>query len=188
MIDITVEKLAEVQSKLKETPERVNLVLARAINRATTAFKTSVSKDVRERYNVKANVVKASFGPPIKATSRNPIATIKSTGKRINLENFDGLTPKILFPGNSDYRVKILKSGGLKKVPGFAAGQKNDKWGLFRRTGDKRMPIQRLTGPDVPEMIGNKEVMDQLEKDAQATLVKRIDAELNYELNVRGKK
>ena len=43
-------------------------------------------------------------------------------------------------------------------------------------------------GPAIPQMIGSKDVIEQIERDALAMLNKRVDAELNYELNVRGKK
>ena len=185
MISVSIEKLAEVQEALKATPERVNLVLSRAVNRSVTNAKANIAKKVTAKYAVKSSDVKLTISDDKKATAANPTAIIKSVGKKIDYVDFS-LTPKNLFKGQHDYSIKITKSGGWEKVPGFAAA--SNKWGLFKRKGPDRYPWSRLMGPAIPQMIGSKDVIEQIERDALAMLNKRVDAELNYELNVRGKK
>lgn len=174
MIEISPVHLAEIQKAMKENPQKVNIALARSINRAATNARANMSKKVRERYIVKASDIKETVSLT-KATQYKPFATVKSSGSRIDLTKFK-LTPKILFKGQNNYKVQVLKTGGYKHVPGFAA--ESNKWGLFMRTGPKRFPIKRLMGPSVPEMVGNKSIIEWIEKEAQSMLNDRIGHEL----------
>lgn len=174
MIDISINGLAEIQKALKDTPQKVNQVLARAVNRAATNARSNMSKEARKQYLVKASDIKETIKIS-NATAARPYAIVKSEGKRIDLVNF-GLRPKVLFKGQHNYSVQVTKSGGLKPVPGFAAA--SNKWGLFKRTGAGRYPISRLMGPSVPQMIGRPNVIEEVERDAKSMLDKRILHEL----------
>lgn len=178
MISVEIESLREVQEALRSQPKKVNLVLSRAINRAATNARSNMSKKVREEYLVKASDVKETISMS-KATTSNPSATVKSKGQRIDLINFK-LSPKILFKGQNNYSVQVHKSGGLKKVPGFAAA--SNKWGLFMRTGVRQYPIKRLMGPSVPQMIGHENVITWIEREAGTMLNQRIQHELQQVL------
>jgi hypothetical protein len=46
------------------------------------------------------------------------------------------------------------------------------------------MPIKRLMGPAVPEMIGNKSVIEWVENEAQKMLNSRVEHELQRTLGV----
>ena len=94
MISVSIEKLAEVQEALKATPERVNLVLSRAVNRSVTNAKANIAKKVTAKYAVKSSDVKLTISDDKKATAANPTAIIKSVGKKIDYVDFS-LTPKI---------------------------------------------------------------------------------------------
>ncbi len=181
MISVEVENLKQVQKALKDQPQKVNLVLSRAINRAATNAKSNMSKKVREEYLVKASDIKDTINIS-KATSSNPSAMVKSKGQRIDLVDFK-LTPKVLFKGQNNYSVQVHKSGGLKKVPGFAAA--SNKWGLFMRTGVAQYPIKRLMGPSVPQMIGHESVITWIEQEAGLMLNKRVEVELKQVLGAK---
>jgi len=188
MIKITVEKLLEVQKALKDQPKKINLILSRAINRAATNAKTNMSKKVREQYVIKASDIKSTINIS-KATSSKPYAIVKSTGKKIDLTMFK-INPKDARPQNQPkggYKSQIKKEGGLKVVPrGFLVNARGGL-GFFQRTGSSRMPIARLMGPSVPQMIGNKNVIESIEKEAQSMLNNRIDHELQRILEVKAK-
>ncbi|WP_407308775.1 hypothetical protein [Desulfosporosinus sp. SB140] len=184
MIEISVDNLKQVQEAFKDTPKRVNTVLARAVNRAVTNAKANMAKEASSKYVVKSRDVKLTIDT-VKATAANPSGTVRSKGNRIDFVDFK-LSPKNLFKGANDYKIQITRSGGWKKVPGFAA--ESTKWGLCVRQGIARYPWRRLMGPSVPQMIGNKEVIGVIEREAELTLNARIAAELNYELNVKSKK
>ena len=69
---------------------------------------------------------------------------------------------------------------------GFLANVRGEL-AFFQRTTSKRLPIVRLMGPSVPEMIGNKNVIEWVEKEAQSMLNKRIKEELKYILGAKAK-
>jgi hypothetical protein len=185
MIDITLENYAVVQKLLKDQPKKVNLVLSRAINRAATTAKAAMSKKVREVYVVSAAEVKKSI-IITRATASRPFAIVKSTGKKISLAKFR-TSPTQPRPKNppSAYKVQIKKSGGLKAVPrGFLINVKGSV-GFFQRVGASRFPITRLMGPSVPQMIGQKSVIDWVETQARNMLNTRIQHELEQVLGAK---
>jgi len=147
-----------------------------------------MSKKVREQYVIKAADIKATINIS-KATSGKPFAIVKSTGKKIDLTMFK-TNPKDARPQSppkGGYKSQVKKDGGFKVVSrGFLVNTKGSL-GFFQRTTSKRMPIVRLMGPSVPQMIGNKTVISWVEKEAQSMLNKRIDHELQRILGVKSK-
>jgi hypothetical protein len=185
MIDVTLENYNLVQKMLKGQPKKVNLVLSRAINRAATTAKAVMSKKVREVYLVPAAEVKKTIGIT-KATTSRPSAIVKSMGKRIGLAKFK-TSPAAPRPANppSAYKSQVKKSGGLKVVEGGFLANVNGGVGFFRRTGSSRLPIARLMGPSVPQMIGQKSVIEWVELQAKNMLNTRIQHELEQVLGVK---
>lgn len=186
MITVTAENLEAVQKALSGTPKKVNQVLSRAVNRAVTNVKSNISKKVRENYIVKPADVKDSL-KITRATSNNPVAIVRSTGKKISLTKFrikpSDARPKK--PPKNGYQVQVKKSEGYKTVPrGFLAYAKGSL-GFFQRTGSSRMPIKRLMGPSIPEMIGHKDTIAYIESEANSMLNERIKHELEYITGVK---
>lgn len=186
MISVSAENLKAIQKALSGTPKKVNQVLSRAVNRAVTNVKSNISKKVREQYVVKASDVKDSLHIT-KATVGYPVAVVKSTGKKLNLTKFriSPIEPRPTSPPKNGYRVEVKKSEGLKTVPrGFLAYTKNSL-GFFQRTGSSRMPIKRLMGPSIPEMIGHEDTIEYIESEARSMLNKRIEHELERVLGAK---
>lgn len=182
-ISVSWENVRELQKLMSDSPDKVNQVLARAVNRSVSTVKAAISRKVREKYLIKAADVKTSIDIT-KATADKPVAIVRSSGKKIDLTKFR-VRPDMLKKGAHDYSVQILKGGGMKEVPGFAAG--GEHWGLFRRTGAARYPITRLMGPAVPEMIGRPDVMEYIEEKGNEMLQKRIRHEIDYIMRQRSK-
>lgn len=185
MIDITIQNYSAVQKALKGQPKKVNLVLSRAINRAATTAKAAMSKKVREQYLVSAADVKKTIGIT-KATTSRPSAIVKSMGKRIGLAKFRTSpgAPRPTKPP-STYKVQVKKDSGLKAVEGGFLASVNGGVGFFRRVGSSRLPITRLMGPSVPQMIGAKDVITWVETQAKNTLNTRIQHELEQVLGAK---
>jgi len=185
MIDVTIENYNLVQKALKDQPKKINMVLSRAINRAATNAKANMSKKVREEYVVPASEVKKTI-VITRATTSSPTAIVKSMGKKISLAKFK-ISPTQPRPANppAAYKVQIKKNGGLKPVErGFLANV-NGNIGFFQRVGSSRMPITRLMGPSVPQMIGNKSVIERVENEAKKMLNTRIQHELEQVLGAK---
>ncbi len=185
MIDVTLENYNLVQKMLKGQPKKINLVLSRAINRSATAAQAAMSKKVREVYLVKAAAVKKTI-KITRATTSRPTAIVKSTGKKIGLAEFK-TSPSSPRPSNppSAYKVQVKKGGGLKPVEGGFLAMVNGGMGFFRRIGSSRLPTTRLMGPSVPQMIGQKSIIEWVELQAKNMLNTRIQHELKQVLGAQ---
>lgn len=183
MIEITVENHKALEKALRKTPEKVNSALARAVNRAVTNVKSNISKQVRENYVIKASDVKKTLEIS-KATQKQPVAFVRSVGKRIDLTKFrlSPTSPRPKSPPKGGYRVQVRKREGLKTVPRGFLLEARGSIGLFQRTGSERFPIKRLTGPSVPQMIERKDTMEYIESEAKKMLNNRIQHELDRAL------
>jgi hypothetical protein len=186
MIDIELKNLLKVQKALKDQPKKINLVLSRAINRAATNAKANMAKKVREQYVVKAADIKDTI-KITKATSQKPVAEVRSVGKKINLTKFKTSPhePRPKNPPKGGYKSQVKKEGGLKAVPkGFLVNVRGTL-AMMQRVGKERLPIKRLMGPSVPEMIGRKNVIEWVETEAKSMLNNRIDHELKRILEAK---
>ena len=181
MIAASWENVAQLRKFCSNAPDQANTALSRAVNRAVANVKSNISKQVRKKYLVKASDVKESL-KITSATKSNPVAYVRSTGKRIDLSKFS-LSPHALFKGEHDYYIQVRKDGGSKEIPGFAA--EAPSWGLYRRTGKERYPISRLMGPAVPEMIGRPGIMRYIEEEGNKTLNKRLAHEVSRMLEAK---
>lgn len=177
MIEVDAPKIKEVEKRLGLLWSQARPVLARAVNRAAENAKTNMNRKVREQYLVKARDVNKTVSIR-KANHVSLGAVVKSKGFKIPLIKFK-VSPKKPKPKNppSAYKAQVKKGGGLKPVLGaFVANINGPK--MMQRIGKKRLPIQQLFGPSVPEMIGAPSVIGYIEKEALSTLEKRIDHEI----------
>ena len=67
---------------------------------------------------------------------------------------------------------------GKQSKPFFATTKKGTQ-GIFFRTRGKAYPIKQVMGPAIPQIIDNKEIMENIMKNANETLEKRIEHELS---------
>lgn len=188
-IEASVEGIEKVQKAFKNNPKRVNRVLSRAVNRTTVNVRANMAKKVREQYTVKSSAVKDSI-VITRATADKPFAIVKSAGKKINLAKFrisptERKSPKN--PPRGGYKVQVKKSEGLKPVPrGFLLESSSGTLAFFQRLGAARLPIKRLMGPAIPQMINHAQTVEYIESEARKMLNNRIDSELAWALG--GKK
>lgn len=177
MIEIDADKLREVERRLRQYPKQAPVVISRALNRAATNVKSNASKKAREVYRIKAQDVNKSF--KINRASRNNLsATVVSSGGSIGLEKFktNARDPSQKKP--RAFKAAVKKQGSLRTIlRGFVADLSGVK--VFRRTSKERLPIQRLFGPPVPQMVGNPELRRFIEDQAAETFEKRLDHEIS---------
>lgn len=185
-IQIKVDNVEEIKSKFGNMHKKAPSVLSRVINRVITNIKKNISVAVKKRYLVKTEDIKKTLYSS-KATSSRLAAFIKSTGTRIPLYKFkvSPAQPRPKTPPKS-FKARVLKSSGLKPLPGFVAKMKSGHLGIFERQDGARLPIRELYGPSVPQMVGNDEVWQQIEKEANDTVQKRMEHELNRLLEGKG--
>lgn len=189
MITVDDSRLKMLEKQLGEYRRKMPIVLYRALNRAASNLRTNASKEVRQKYIVKAGDVKGTISIK-RATSKRIAAAVISKGGAVGLEKFrvSPTQPRPEKPPRA-LKARVRKDSSLKKVLGsFVAGVNGNK--VFRRVpGSKHvkgksgrwteLPIQRLFGPPVPEMLSNQEVWGRLETQAAETFEKRLEHEVN---------
>lgn len=169
-ITVNQNLVRDVQRRLGTVQRKAPNAIASALNRSLTKLTTSISKEIREGYHIKAADIKKTI------TKRNANANdlkgaIKSRGRVIGLDHFKkSKTKKVL-------KVAVKKNG-LKPIKNAFIGDANGSK-IFVRTTKKRLPIKRLYGPSVPQMFKSREVKEKLAYEADLYFKNRLDHEIN---------
>jgi hypothetical protein len=182
-VNVDEKLLKDVQKKLKDVPKKAPNAISNALNRAATNVNSNVSKEVRKEYVIKSGDIKATL-TKTKATRSKLSAEVRSDGNVIPLDRFK-VSPKTIKPNRKKPIKVAVKKGGVKPVLGaFVADVSGIK--VFERTSKKRLPIRRLFGPSVPQMLGNGGIREEIERQGQETFERRLDHEINRILEKRG--
>ena len=83
-------------------------------------------------------------------------------------------------------KASVMKGSGTAFEHAFIADMQSGHTGVFERETSKRFPIEELMGLSAAQMIGNDKVIKDVEKDAQETVNKRIEHEIDRLLNGYG--
>jgi hypothetical protein len=151
------EDFAGVGRALDELEESIlKSVLPRSINRTVEQAKTSMSREIREEFNIPAATVNKALRI-IKASFRNGrfecSAVLESPTKRgrsMNLIHFSARQTK------KGVSFKIRKQGARHVIPGSFLG--NQGRTVFIRTGEARLPIKALQTIDVAQMFNTRRI------------------------------
>lgn len=166
----------EVQSQLGEMQSKAPRVIVNALNRTMTNMATNINREVRARYNIKAADIKETLVKK-RATPSDLSASVKAKGGVIGLDHFKVL-PKKPQPKRKSPIKAAVKKESAKKLPGaFVA----DKSGLkvFVRNTKKRLPIRRLYGPSIPQMLKNNVVKSEIQTKAEDMFQQRLIHEIS---------
>ncbi|CAM4111275.1 phage tail protein [Mesobacillus thioparans] len=182
-VDVNERLIQDVQQKLGSFQKKAPNAIANALNRAASTVNTNIGKEVRKQYVIKAGDVKATI-VKTRATRALLGATVRSTGQLIPLDRFK-VSPKTVQPKRKKPIKVSVKKGSLKEVMGaFVADISGTK--IFKRSGENRLPIRRLFGPSVPQMLSNEEIRMTIDKEGSQTFYKRLDHEINRILEKGG--
>jgi len=184
MIELSVPQLERVQEQLKDIPEKIPVVIARAINRAAEAARTEGSRFIRETYHVKHSSVLRKIKIK-KAYPADLVADIRVTGRPLSVINFKVRANKPL-PVRGKYAVVRVKKGGGGPISGsFVLTTKTGYTNVFTRKTKERFPLRSIHGPSVPQMMGHEEGLKRMEDKAREVLDKRLDHEISRVLGDR---
>lgn len=172
-----VEELKTLMSAL-EPASRVR-ALVRAMNKTARGVRTDISREVRQRVNIKAADVKT--GIRLWAANKNrPSVRITISGKRRPLIMFGARQTK------TGVSVQVYKANGRKVIPHlFIRTGRSGEAQVFSRAsagGGKmvgRYPIRKRYGLALPEAFEwtSREVV---ETQARERLKKNLTHEINY--------
>lgn len=175
-VDVDRNMIVDIQRQLGEYHNKAPTAISRAMNRAATNINSNIKKEVRKEYNIKAGDIKDNMEKPIRSTKNRLKAEVRSIGRPIGLEKFK-VSPKTVNPKRKS-PIKIgVKKDGVKAVMGAFVADINGKK-VFERTSKSRLPIRKLFGPSVPQMIGNEEVRTEIERKGQETFQNRLEHEI----------
>ena len=120
---------------------------------ALKAAKQSISRSLTEEYYLKQGEINRSIKPGISAkTTKYHTSFIKITGQRLSLEHYKlspskrGKKPKTLYGA-------VKREGGLKSLGSAFLYAPHGKYKPFQRIGSPRLPIEKLVGPAIPQLV-----------------------------------
>lgn len=178
MIELSDTQLERIQQQLKDFPDKIPVVTARAINRAAEAARTEGSRFIRETYHVKHSSVLRKIKIK-KAYPADLVADIRVTGRPLSVINFKVKANKPL-PTRGKYAVVSVKKGGGGEIKGsFVLTTRTGYTNVFTRKTKERFPLRSLHGPSVPQMMGHEDGLKRMEDKAREVLDKRLDHEIN---------
>ncbi len=185
MIEISAETIERVETLLAGVPKGAERALSNAMNRGLSKMKTGAAKKVREVYTVQSSAINEATNTRIqKASTGNLAGYIHFSGYKIPLYKFK-VTPKA--PGiKKQVTAAVKKGGGTAFENAFIAQMKSGHIGVFERETSKRFPIEEKMGLAMAQMVGNQNVIAELEKEAQETVNARITHEIDRLLNGYG--
>lgn len=186
VVGVDETTLKYVQYRLGDFSKRAPNAISNALNRGITNVGSNIRKEVRKEYHIKAGDVNATLSRH-RANRGSLTATVESKGHLIGLDKFK-VNPRTINPRRkTPLRVAVRKSSGNTVGGAFMAEVNGPK--LFMRVKKSKLPIRRLFGPSVPQMLGREEIRDFVMNEGQNTFERRLEHEINRILEVgrRGK-
>jgi hypothetical protein len=153
-----------------------------SLNHAARKTKTEASRLFRSTINLKAKdvsdsikVVTARAGQPVEG-QRSQLIILE---RPVPLFRYGARTKRVVTSRGKRTGVTVQVSQQRKLVTdGFIATTKRGYTGVFKRTGDGRMPIKHLYGPNVLAVLSAKDNQDHLLAFAQAEQKKEFERQL----------
>lgn len=195
--NIGSHSLEKAHQMLAGYPGGVDKAVRAAMGRAASHLRTNAVREIRKRYDISANAVRAEQNVTIKYSYTNGVeATVHFSGLKIPLYRYGGTTPSMP-TADTTKLVNALIAGNWRKVhpsiaasahqltgssltqfdSAFVARMKSGHLGIFERNEDGG--ISELMGSSVPQMLGNEEVAENLSKQAMEKFDERLDHEIN---------
>lgn len=174
-IEITDRMLEKAEDMLEGIPGASRKAVARALNRALSSGRTAGVREASKVYTAKQADIRADFGGIKKASANDLTAGISGRGGNLPLT-------KYLYKPRTDTtgarRAPVyaaVKKGGAKPLGrrAFVSGGR-----VFMRQGATRLPIKMLSGPSVPGLLNNEQVVDAVMEKLEETAESRLDHEI----------
>lgn len=163
--------LNDVRGRLEEFSSKAPAIITSALNRAVTNVASNVSKEVRKEYIVKASDIKSTL-EKTKASKANMSAIVRSRGELIPLDRFKVSPRKVTPKRKTPIKVSVKKGGMKPTLKAFVGDIHGIK--IFKRETKKRLPIMRLFGPSIPQMLKNEEIRTKINQDGQEMFYRRL--------------
>lgn len=181
---ITVASMEAAQAQIDKAsrylagiPEGTERAVLNAMRRAMESARTAGTYKIFEVYDLFATYgdVRRSFCMTKRPSRKDLTAQLTSRGMNLPMYKF-------LYKPTRDttgkrrrlVRVSVKRDGGLKPLgQGFV-----HQGGVYQRVGKTSYPINPVYGVSIPQMLGNKEVVNVVE----STMVKVTEERLDHEI------
>lgn len=183
-LKIDTSEIVQAQKILESFGDAARPLIAKSLNRSTRGVRTDASRAARQRYNIRAKDVRSSF--TIAPASRQSLfAAAVASGSALSLRRFN---PRPATPGRRPrIGVSVKVTQTRYKIPGaFVAKMPNGGIGVFQRKDRARLPIKKLYGPSVPQMLSHDRVLPEIESGAAERFNKTLDHEIDFYLRKKG--
>lgn len=149
-----------------------------AMNRSITKARTAMSREIREEFNLSASVV--NQGLRIQRANYNQgLVSIEATlesparyGRAMNVIHFSARQTK------AGVSIRIKRVGGRKVIKSAFIANKGRT--VFKRTGDKRLPIEPVQTIAVPQMFNTKRIKDKVIQLAMSDFPAEFERQARY--------
>lgn len=169
---------------LLKTETAANRATVRTLNRTVTTVRAEAARLIQEKRNLPIAEIKKSMSVR-RATVLVPYAVLTVRGKAISMRHFANA-------GKRGVTVRIEKGAKRTRLTRYGNNAFiNAPWrpGVFVRKGKSRLPIVAWPPvPGLPTVLVQEGIKTALLAVAARSFKARINAELNYELNVKGKR
>lgn len=181
MIHVNADQMDHARRMLSFIPGGAKSAVANAVNRSAQAARTELTRKIRDLYYIKnSDILEAAKISRAKSNQKLIQAKINVRGTRRELIQFR-VSPQNYNPKNRPAFITVaVKKDGKKPLPGafVGKGSASGKLHVLKRAGKERYPLQIKYGPSIPEMAGNPQVTDAVEKRGQEILDQRLDHEI----------
>lgn len=167
-------------------PEYLKKAEKSAIKATQRKVATRISRKVREEFNVTARAVAERLRMTL--LKEDTEAYLWYIGSRIGLVNFAAAFKKVRTAkgARQGATVKIKRtSGRVTAAGGFIASGRNSNTQVFQRASKdqrSRLPIRKMTGPAIPQMVAIPEVLEDAALFAETEYPKELSNRIDYYL------
>jgi hypothetical protein len=170
-VTVTASGYAEVNARLAALGRNLRPAIRRASKRSGQSTSSMVTK------------IATNFGLKRKVIKGKRLVTVRPSGDGVIVGLQVKRLPAILFgarqtgPGTTTMTV----AGRRQMIAGaFISEMPTGHTGVYKRKGKKRLPLEQMTGPSVPEMLSAAgQSINAVVKHAQDTLDKRLNHEID---------
>ena len=180
-MEISAEQMKNVNELLRGLPgNKIGAAFSNAANRALMSARGVAWESVHENYTVKKTAFyRETQVHTFRANAQSLSAAISFNGHLVPLIDFGVKT----YRSHEKSRIRRLKAEVLTGEPkdlrhAYIADLGRYGESVFERMTPKRNSSEAMYGPAAAHMVYNQEVLEKMDKVAQATFNKRLDHEI----------
>lgn len=193
------QSLEAIKGMLTGIPNGIERASVRAVNRALSAGKVQIVRDVKKTFTVRSGLIRDTIKEQ-RATLNHPSGELSSKGSRLPLRDFKHTPAAASTTGNKRraVRVSVKKGQSFTLSRGFKwrghIFERNEDAPRTRLYRDRQTQKQRLGKPiekkfdrAVPQLI-EEVAIDSVQEKMRAVLNQRLEHEAKFLLKQRGEK